>query len=169
MKTKVLRLFLSVVLAFGAVMAFMSISAAAETRYVSGASTGAVYLRVSPASSENYGIISNGTAVQTIGWQRGWDGNGYTQVIYNGKTGWITSKYLTVYNGYTSYYTTGIITGADTGRVYLWAYSSGNTTISTVPNGAYISYKPASYSNGRVYGNYNGTYGWFTYKYVYSY
>ena len=70
---------------------------AGETMYVVNVAD-SVYLRNAPASSDYYTTVPLGAAVESVGWQRGWDGDGYNQVYYQGMSGWIKSIYL----GYTS-------------------------------------------------------------------
>jgi len=143
-----------------------------ETMYVYGAETGRVYLRYSPASSGYYTTINNDTKVKSIGWQLGWDGVGYNQVVVNGQVGWITTKYLS-YSTPGATWRSGVIKGASTGNVYIWKDAYSQSWITTIPVGTWIQYKPASATNGRVYGRYANSYGtvyegWFTGQYVYN-
>ena len=80
MKKSIIKLCVSLSVAITAVLAVFAISANAAIMYVSGAETGAVYLRKWAASNDYYMTLTNGTRVNTVGWARGWDGVGYTQV-----------------------------------------------------------------------------------------
>lgn len=81
--TGILSLVITAVMALGIVSA-----SAAETRYITNVQN-SVYLRISPASDSYYCTIPLGASVQSVGWARGYDGEGYNQVIYNGYKGWV--------------------------------------------------------------------------------
>ena len=174
MKKSILKMFTSIAAVAISVCALFAVSAEAETMYVSGASAGAVYLRTAPASSNYYTTLNNGTRVNTIGWQRGWDGQGYTQVNAAGTTGWIKSCYLSYgYSSGSSYsysnYKWARISGASSGAVYRWQSAYGTGFYGSVPCGASVYVNTANIVNGRVYGTYNGNAGWFTWAYVWPY
>ena len=140
---------------------------ASEYLYVSGAETGAVYLRTAPASSNYYMTLNNGTLVESIGWARGWDGEGYNQVRINGVTGWITTKYLSSY--YYAYnpvrYRRSIVIGVDN-SIYLWTTATSSSAFHTINVGNYLYVDYGTYTNGRYMAYHGGVYGWVTAKYV---
>ncbi|MDY3030978.1 MAG: hypothetical protein SOS24_04350 [Clostridia bacterium] len=146
-------------------------ASAAEYLYVSGAETGAVYLRTAPASSNNYGTLTNGTMVESIGWARGYDGVGYNQVRVNGVTGWITTRYLSSYYNSYSYsygYTRSRVVGVDN-SIYLWKNSYSGSSYGTIRLGGTVYVDYGSYSNGRYKAHCGGQYGWVTASYVTPY
>ena len=159
-------------LALGYVLIMMFIGTAipvdaSEYMYVSGAETGAVYLRTAQASSSYIAILNNGTMVESIGWARGYDGQGYNQVRVNGMSGWITSRYLSY--GYSAWgYTYSFVYGVQY-SIYLWSDAYSGYYYGTIPvgSGLYVDY--GSYTNGRYRAYYGGTYGWVTANYVWPY
>ncbi|HIT84857.1 MAG TPA: hypothetical protein IAA60_03000 [Candidatus Ornithomonoglobus intestinigallinarum] len=141
---------------------------AVEYLYVSGAETGAVYLRTAPASSGYYTTLTNGTMVESIGWTRGWDGEGYNQVRVDGITGWITTKYLSsYYNLYSDYsfYRMSRVVGVEN-SIYLWTDAYGSGSYCTIPLGSLIFVNYGTYTNGRCRAAYGGLSGWVTERYI---
>ncbi len=172
MKKRLVKFLVSLSVIATAILAVCSISANAATMYVSGAETGSVYLRKSAASSSYYMTLSNGTAVNSIGWARGWDGVGYTQVQYGGYTGWITSKYLSsYYSGSSSYYyNNGVISGAELGAVWLRTSPASSSYYTTIYNGSYVKilgWQKGWDGVGYTKVQYNGYTGWVTSRYCF--
>ena len=172
MKKSIMKLCVSLSVAITAVIAVFAISANAATMYVSGAETGSVYLRKWAASNDYYMTLSNGTRVNTIGWARGWDGVGYTQVQYGGYTGWITSRYLSY--GYTSstpsYYNNGVISGAELGAVWLRVSPASNSYYTTIYNGSAVrilGWQQGWDGVGYTKVQYGGYTGWVTSRYCF--
>ncbi len=80
--------------AMAAIVAFPgSAVLAKEIMYVANVDN-AVYLRTAPASDNYIITIPLGAEVESIGWQRGSDGEGYNQVVHQGMRGWIKTRYL---------------------------------------------------------------------------
>ena len=127
--------------------------------YVSGAETGNVYFWVASSGDSYTTIISNGTMIYTTGHTS----NGRTLVKCNGKYGWLTSKYISYSNN--SYQPGYYVGGAETGSVYVWEASYGNSYITTIPNGTSIS-PTGYYENGRTEIRWGNRYAWVTSKYV---
>ena len=69
---------------------------AAELRFIANVQD-SVYLRIAPASDSYYCTIPLGTVVESVGWARGWDGEGYNQIVYNGYKGWVKTCYTSRY------------------------------------------------------------------------
>ncbi len=139
---------------------------AGQTKYVSGAETGAVYLRKAPGSSSNYGTLKNGTVVDSIGYAIGNDGIEYNQVRVNGKVGWITTRYLAdTYVNDNTYYVSAVVSGVKN-SIYLWKYSTGDAYYMTIPVNASIAVNYGTAVNGRCMAYYNGNYGWVTTQYT---
>ena len=157
---------LTLALVFIMSVSLFAITASAETMYVSGAETGRVYFRVSPGSVQYYALLNNGTPVNSIGRILGSDGVYYNQVVYNGKVGWITSRYLS-YSYYTPpVYSLARVSGVNYG-VYVWSSAWGSSYVAEALLGEAIYVNWSTLTNGRVYGfRTNGTYGWFTAKYL---
>ena len=146
-------------------VSLFAITASAETMYVSGAETGRVYFRVNPGSTQYYALLNNGTAVNSIGRYLGSDGIYYNQVVYNGKVGWITSRYLSYYAP--SVYSLARVSGVNYG-IYVWSSAWSSSYVSEALLGELVYVNWRTLTNGRVYGyRTNGTYGWFTAKYLY--
>lgn len=167
-RTKIKKLFATAVSAVILSANIMIPANAAEYLYVSGAETGAVYLRTAPASSSYYTTLNNGTLVESIGWARGWDGEGYNQVRINGVTGWITTRYLSsYYYSYPQYYyyTESRVVGVEN-SIYLWDSAYGSGYYFTIPVWNYVYVDYGSYTNGRYKAYAGGTYGWVTAQYV---
>lgn len=174
MKKSIMKLCVSLTVVITAILAVFAISANAENMYVSGAETGSVYLRKWAASNDYYMTLSNGTEVDSIGWARGWDGVGYTQVRYGGYTGWITSRYLTYSKPFipsSSYsYNNGVISGAELGAVWLRVSPASNSYYTTIYNGSavrIIGWQKGWDGVGYTKVQYGGYTGWVTSRYCF--
>lgn len=129
--------------------------------YIIGAETGNVYFWMSSSGDSYTTTLPNGTALHTTGHTSG----GRTLVKYNGRYGWITSKYLSSrpeYNHGTGY----CIDGAESGSVYVWKSAYGDAYYTTIPNGTSVS-PTGDYENGRSEILWNGGCAWITSKYLY--
>ena len=128
--------------------------------YIMGADTGNVYLWNSSTGNGHSTTIPNGTTVYATTQKS----NGRTLVKWNGKYGWITSKYLNIgdVSTYTSQYH---IEGASSGSVYVWKYPHGDEYYATISNGTVV-YPTGEIINGRVRIRWGNGYGWVTNKYV---
>ncbi len=84
---------ISIICAAVSIFSMVLSAQAAEIMYVANVEN-SVYLRTEPASDEYYTTVPLGAAVDSVGWQQGWDSEGYNEVIYNGQTGWIKTQYL---------------------------------------------------------------------------
>ena len=105
---------------------------ASETMYVCNVKD-SVYLRKSPGSGSYYTTIPVGTAVLSIGWQKGSDGIGYNQVVYNGQKGWVKSEYIKKSSS------SNVVTSAEQAKQIVRQRKklSGNYTITAKDMGSY--------------------------------
>lgn len=150
------------VCALAALMLMPSVSAFAESMTVMNC-TQWVSLRSYPSTSaERITIVPLGSHVNSIGWS-----NGFNQVVYNGRTGWILSEYLV----------SGIIIG-DSGAIgeYMkvvncneWVSlrnypNTSASVITRVPLGEWV--ESVGWQNGFNQVNYNGYTGWILTQYL---
>ncbi len=128
--------------------------------YIMGADTGNVYLWNSSTGNGHSTTIPNGTTLYVTTQKS----NGRTLVKWNGKYGWITSKYVNMgdVSTYTSQYH---IEGASSGSVYVWKYPHGDEYYATISNGTVV-YPTGEIINGRVRIRWGNGYGWVTDEYV---
>ncbi|MBQ3427754.1 MAG: hypothetical protein IJH37_11535 [Clostridia bacterium] len=128
--------------------------------YIMGAESGYVYFWDGPTGNAQSTAIPNGTTIYTTS-QRS---NGRTLVKWNGRYGWVTSKYVNIGDAstYTSQYH---IQGASSGSVYVWKYSYGDEHYTTISNGTAVS-PTGKIDNGRVQIHWGNGYAWITAEYV---
>ncbi|MGN0181335.1 MAG: hypothetical protein ACI4DP_02820 [Candidatus Ornithomonoglobus sp.] len=71
------------------------------------------------------------------------------------------------YSAYDNSLSTAYVSGAETGSVYFWTSSSGDSYTTTLTNGTTI-YTTGHSSGGRTLVKWNGSYGWITSRYISS-
>lgn len=128
--------------------------------YIMGAESGNVYFWSSSSGKDYNGTIPNGTIIYTTGKTS----NSRTLIKWEGKYGWVTSKYVNVGNidTYTSSYH---IQGAESGNVYVWKYAYGDDYYAIISNGTIIV-PTGNIENGRVQILWGDNYAWVTMDYI---
>ena len=135
-----------------------------SSAYIMGAESGNVYFWNNSSGQGYSSTLPNRTEVYTTNHSE----NGRTLVKWNGRYGWITSKY--VYNGNiraSSNQSSGgyHIAGASSGNVYVWKSMYGNEYYATISNGTSVQ-PTGSRGNGRVEIRWGSGYAWITEDYV---
>lgn len=126
-----------------------------------GISTEALVLRADASvQSANRGVIAKGTVVQLTGVQR----SGYTQIVWQGATRWVSSKYVRAYQASAP----AKPAAPQPAKVSRWTTTALNIRASSLPNAKVVAVAPkgavleltGAVKNGRAEVLYNGARLW---------